>query len=230
MRSGCLSGWRRLVSSYMETVKPVVDKTIYDLSRTKFRPDPIGGPRYSRMTSIISSAYKRHGQILERALIERLKESNRLEVWSEKTFAISAAAHNLAANNPSACLKAILPYGESYRTTQVDIMVYDLSDGVLRSYEVKRGNGDFDAGKQRSILNDLLAQQVLLKSYGEQRGLTVSNAEAKIIFYYGRRSIKPPFSLIGAELDAHFKFDVYGPVELVNNYFRERLYGLLEQQ
>ncbi len=218
------------MASYIETVKPVVDKTIYELSRTRFRPDPIGGPRYSRMTSIISSAYKRHGQIIERALIERLKESNRFDVWSEKTFAISAAAHLLATNNPSACLKAQLPYGESHRTTQVDMLVYDFSDRVLRSYEVKRGNGDFDAGKQRSILNDLLAQQTLLKSYGEQRGLSVFGAEAKIIFYYGRRSIKAPFSLIGSELDAHFKFDVYGPVELVNNYFRERLYGLLEQQ
>jgi hypothetical protein len=218
------------VVSYMETVKPVVDKTIFELSRTTFRPDPIGGPRYSRMTSIISSAYKRHGQIIERALIERLKESNRFTVWGEKTFAISAAAHNLATNNASACLKAQLPYGESHRTTQVDMLVYDFSDRVLRSYEVKRGNGDFDAGKQRSILNDLLAQQVLLKSYGEQRGLSISSAEAKIIFYYGRRSIKAPFSLIGAELDAHFKFDVYGPVELVNDYFRERLYGLLAQQ
>jgi hypothetical protein len=110
------------------------------------------------------------------------------------------------------------------------MLVYDYSDQVLRSYEVKRGNGDFDSGKQRSILNDLLAQQVLLKSYGELQGLPVSGAEAKIIFYYGRRSIKAPFSLVGAELDAHFKFDVLGPVELVNEYFRERLYGLLEQQ
>jgi hypothetical protein len=218
------------VASYMETVKPVVDKTIFELSRTKFRPDPIGGLRYSRMTSIVSSAYKRHGQIIERALIERLKESNRFQVWSEKTFSISAAAHNLATNNPSACLKATLPYGDIHRTTQVDMVVYDFSDRVLRSYEIKRGNGDFDAGKQRSILIDLLAQQVLLKSYGEQRGLDVSSAEAKIIFYYGRRSIKAPFSLIGAELDAHFKFEVVGAVEIINEYFRERLYDLLEQQ
>jgi len=218
------------MATYVETVKPVVDKTILDLSRRKFRPDPIGGPRYSRMTSIISSAYKRHGQIIERALVERLKESNRFQVWNDKEFMISPAAHNLATNNPSACLKATLPYGEKYRSCQVDLIVYDFSDKSLRSYEVKRGNGDFDAGKQRSILNDLLAQHVLLKSYGEMRGLAVNSAEAKIIFYYGRRSIKAPFSLIGAELDAHFKFDVYGAVEVINDYFREKLYGLLEEK
>jgi len=218
------------VSAYIETVKAAVDKTIYDLSRTKFRLNPIGGTRYSRVTSIVSSAYKRHGQILERALAERLKENNRFQVWVHRTFAISSAAHNLAANDPSACLKAALPYGDIFRTCQVDLLVYDFSDRSLRSYEVAHGNEDFNVDKQRSTLNDLLAQQVLLKSYGEQRRFPVNIAEAKIIFYYGKRSIKAPFSLIARELDAHFRFDVFRPVEAINDYFRERLYDLLENE
>ena len=51
--------------SFMERVAPVVDETIRALAKTKFVPDPVARLKYSRATSIVSSAYKRHGRILE---------------------------------------------------------------------------------------------------------------------------------------------------------------------
>jgi hypothetical protein len=51
--------------SFMERVTPVVDETIRALAKVKFVEDPIAGVGYSRATSIVSSAYKRHGRILE---------------------------------------------------------------------------------------------------------------------------------------------------------------------
>ena len=45
------------------------------------------------------------------------------------------------------------------------MMAYDDADQTIRAYEVKRGNGQFDAGKIRSIKRDLMCVQVLLKSY-----------------------------------------------------------------
>jgi hypothetical protein len=54
--------------TFMERVTPVVDDTIKALAKTKFVQDPVAGIKYSRATSIISSAYKRHGRILETAL------------------------------------------------------------------------------------------------------------------------------------------------------------------
>jgi hypothetical protein len=56
--------------SFMERVSPVVDETIRALSKKKFIEDPVAGAGYSRSTSIVSSAYKRHGRILETALRE----------------------------------------------------------------------------------------------------------------------------------------------------------------
>ena len=50
---------------FMERIIPVVDETIRTLAAVRFVEDPIAGVRYSRATSIISSAYKRHGHILE---------------------------------------------------------------------------------------------------------------------------------------------------------------------
>lgn len=77
-------------------------------------------------------------------------------------------------------------------------------------------------------MRDLLSTHVLLKSYGEQRGYEVSLAEAKIIFYYGVRSIPEPYSLIGDELDEHFEFDLVSAIELVNEYFKSRLFEILQ--
>jgi hypothetical protein len=217
------------VASFMERVVPVVDDTIKALSHTKFIPDPIAGLKYSRATSIVSSAYKRHGRILETALRESLRESNRHRVWQEDGFRVSRAADALVnSQDEDACRKSALPYGEAARTLQVDMIAYDEADQTIRAYEVKRGNGQFDAGKIRSIRRDLKCVQVLLKSYGEVSKLKPVGAESKIIFYYGVRSIPRPWSLVGAELDSHFGFPVREKVEQANEYFRLKLHELLE--
>src|SRR5262249_38826253 len=153
-----------------------------------------------------SSAYKRHGTILERAMLESLRESNRHKVWREDKFRVSRAADQIIGQAADA---AMLPYGESVRTLQIDMMVFDSADQTLRAYEVKRGFGKFDAGKIRSIRRDLIVTQMLLKSYGETFGYKPEKAEARIIFYYGRRSIPRPYSLIGSDLNDHFGFPVY---------------------
>jgi hypothetical protein len=207
----------------------LVDETVRRLAVKAFRNDPIAGTKYARATSIVSSAYKRHGKILEAAIYERLRDNNRLSVWTDPTFAVSAAAEGLVHSSSQAnCFASQLPYGEAARTVQVDILVYDTVHRSLRTYEVKRGNGEHDAGKVRSIMRDLICTHVLLKSYGQGRRHNVDHAEAKIIYYYGVRSIPAPISLIREELDDHFEYPVVEAVEKVNSYFRDRLHELLE--
>ena len=172
------------MSVCFDRVKPLVDETVRRLAIKAFRDDPIAGSKYARATSIVSSAYKRHGRILEAALFERLCDNNRLDVWSDPAFAISGASDGLVhSSTRDDCFKSQLPYGEAKRTVQVDIVVYDNVNRSLRTYEVKRGNGDHDAGKVRSIMRDLICTHVLLKSYGSGRGRTVDHSEAKIIYY-----------------------------------------------
>lgn len=215
------------MADFFDRVLPEVQKTIDLLQKKKFRVDPIAGEEYSRSTSVISSAYKRHGKIIEAALRERLKDNDEFVVWDEPLFKVSHPA-NLLSGNANDCMGASLPYGDEVRTVQIDLIVYDKKNHTLRAYEVKRGNGSFDAGKKRSIMRDLLSTHVLLKSYGEQRGYEVGLAEAKIIFYYGVRSIPEPYSLIGDELDEHFEFDLVSAIELVNEYFKSRLFEILQ--
>jgi hypothetical protein len=215
--------------AFMDRVVPVVDETIRALSQVRFVEDPIAGVRYSRATSIVSSAYKRHGRILEYALRESLRESNRHKVWNDEKFRISREADALASTQDMhACTQTTLPYGDSVRTLQVDMIAFDNSDQSLRAYEIKRGNGQFDAGKIRSISRDLKCVQVLLKNYGEFSQFKPTKAESKIIFYYGVRSIPRPWSLVKSELDEHFGFPVAERIEQANDYFRTRLHALLD--
>ena len=125
--------------TFMERVCPVVDDTIRALSKTKFIEDPVAGMRYSRATSIISSAYKRHGRILETALRESLRESNRHKVWQEDVFRVSRAADALVnSQNEDACLQSALPYGDAVRTLQIDMIAFDSADQTIRAYEVQQ--------------------------------------------------------------------------------------------
>ena len=110
---------------------------------------------------------------------------------------------------------------------QLDAIVYDRERKTLGAYEIKRGAGLHDSGKRRAILRDLLCTQVLLKSYGAQRGLEVGEAASRVIFYYGKCSIKKPFCLTAEELDDHFSWPVREAVERLNEYYRQRLFGLL---
>jgi|SRR5271166_5848845 len=215
--------------SFLERVTPVIDLTIEALAKKKIVVDPIAGVKYSRATSIISSAYKRHGRILEVAIREGLRDSNRHTIWHDSVFRVSHEANVIAdTQDLLACLQTTLPYGNAVRTLQVDLFAFDNADQSIRAYEIKRGNGQFDAGKIRSIKRDLKCIQVLLKSYGEFLKYKPLSVESKIIFYYGVRSIPSPWSLVKHELDKHFDFPITEKIEQANEYFRIRLIALLE--
>lgn len=219
----------------METVigimSPLIDDTIRALSSKKFKPDPIMGQHFSRQNSLLGSAQKRHGFIIERAILETLKRYSHYEVWDDPRFQISEVADHLVSASidmPTDLIETTTNYPSvGARTLQVDLLAYNKNDKTLRSYEIKRGNGLHDAGKRRSILRDLLCTQLLLKSYGQSRGLDVSEARSHIIFYYGDCSIKKPFSLTRDELDEHFGVNVRDIVEAVNEEFRRRLFDIL---
>jgi hypothetical protein len=189
------------------------------------------GEEYSRITSVVSSAYKRHGQVLETAILECLRNYDRFEVWNDPALPISRAADALAGsfmNDPAQALTANIAHGgQLERTLQIDILVYDRAKNSVSSYEVKRGAGTHDAGKRRSMLRDLICTQVVLKSYADERlGTKCESVASHIIVYYGAESFGP-FTLSRDNLDDHFGVPVVEQVEEVNAYYRDRVEQLL---
>ena len=214
----------------VDILRPEIEATIERLKSKTFRSDPIAGEHFSKIVSVMSSAYKRHGFIIERAVLEQLKLNPNFEVWEDKAFQVTPAADHIvdsAIGRPEDVFGTETAYRDGHRTLQIDAIVHDIKSRRIRGYEIKRGSGLHDAGKRRSILRDLLCLQILLRSYGQSRGLEVEEASAHIIFYYGQCSIKKPFSLTKDEMDEHFGWPVLAAVESVNSLFKERLFAIL---
>jgi hypothetical protein len=218
------------MGAVLDLLTSEIEKTIQRLDAKQFTPDPIAGKHFSKITSILSSAYKRHGYILERAISEALKQCPHFEVWRDDQFHVPPAVDHIvdgSIREPTKLIGTDYPYCADGRTLQVDVLVFDRNTGSLKAYEVKRGTGLHDSGKRRSMLRDVLCVQVLLKSYGKQRTLDVKQAFSHIIFCYGKCSIPKPFAITGAELDEHFGCPVQEAVEEVNLYFQKRLFSIL---
>lgn len=219
----------------LDLIKPQVDATIAALAEVEFRVDPIAGTLFSRMTSVLSSAYKRHGPIIERAILECLNQSDRYTAWRVDRFGVQQQANvtvAAAGNDPNTLANTHLPYvgnGAGDTQLQLDAVVFDHESGIVSSYEIKRGNGAFDAGKQRSMKREALLSKILLLNHCIGQGHQAVDSRAHIIFYYGVRSIAAPIGLIGEELDEHFGIPVWEEVELVNAYYRSRLFEIISQ-
>jgi len=228
----CYEPTKGRTKEIQELLAPVlqhVDGTIGRLAQKDFKADPVVGAKYSRVTSIVSSAYKRHGGILERALVAAMTAVPHLQVWSEPQFQVSPAAECLADADQTA-LGADLPYVGigSPRALQIDLLVYNRNAKRLGAYESKRGFGYHDSGKKRSMLRDLRCVHMLLRSYRvQQHGLEIQEAAAHMIFYYGQCSVGAPWALTRDELDEHFEAPIVDVVEQVNSYFGEKLNELL---
>jgi hypothetical protein len=219
------------LENYLERMRPTVDDAIDRLGAARFRDDPIAGRKYSRATSIVSSAYKRHAAILQRALLERLKDCARLRVWTEDDFKLShdSLRQVQVAERLDSLLHAQLPYGDRERSVRVDILVFDEARRSLNAYNVKRGNGSYDGGKRRILHEELVRTQMLLADYGRGNEFVPETSHAHIVFYYGLLSLPPPLAISGDDLDEHFQFPVQEAIELVNGYFVARLSTLIEQ-
>jgi hypothetical protein len=218
------------MSSVLEVMKPEIESTIKRLDLKHFEPDPIAGPHFSKITSVMSSAYKRHGYILERAILEALRLCPHFEVWNDPIFSVPSAVDHIVAGSiaePTKLIGTDYPYSESPRTLQVDAIVFNRDTGTLGGYEIKRGFGPHDSGKRRSMLTAALCVQVLLKSYAKQRGYQPKEAFSHVIFFYGKCSIPRPFAITGTELDKHFSWPIYQCVDEVNKYFKSRLFSIL---
>lgn len=215
----------------MELLDPEIEATIQRLQdNKKFKPDPIAGPKFSRIASVMGSASIRHGIIIERTLLELLGRRPELTVWTDAKFQVSRNAEDIAGDalkKPGSIDGNDLSYGEGRRTLQVDLIVYHNEARTLRAYEVKRGFGSHDRGKKGQMLRDALCVQMLLRSYGRLKNLDPLSVGSHIIFYYDNLSVPAPIGIKGSELDTHFGFPVRDAVEAVNERFGERFRACL---
>lgn len=204
-------------------LRQLVDQQLDRLSRVRFRPDPVLGTN-AFLASMLQSAVKRHGPLIEAAITEALVASREYQLWTDIAYIVPTSADQFVRiSGPEDCRAAALPYGPSGKTLRLDLIAYHCSTRRLGAYEIKRANGNHDAGKLRSLRPEVYGVQTTLASYGRTRGLVVDDAISRVICFYGRRSLPPPWSLINSELDEHFGCPVRGTVDQMTLYLSARV-------
>jgi hypothetical protein len=236
-----------MTKKLLRAIAPEIDKTLGTLKDKVFDPDPIVGKIPSKITSIVSSVYKRHGTIIEKALLEIMKSRKHLVAWSEDSFWVSQATSNTvqaSIDDPDRLAAADLPFvlppseirtlslkklkARGWEKLQIDVIVFDKKTKTVSTYEVKRGFGKHDAGKRKQILRELLTTQVLIKKYTKEKiGITPKKVRNYVVFYYDKCSIPPPAGLKGSELDVHFDMPVRRQLEKVNALFKKRVRAII---
>jgi hypothetical protein len=108
-----------------------VRQTITNLEKAKFQVDMLVPPNASMATSRISSAYKRHGSILQRALAMAISTDPDYTVWEEAGFTDPAYPNGL----------------------QIDLAVFCKQNSCFEVFEVKRGLGDTTATQRKALPN-----------------------------------------------------------------------------
>lgn len=206
-----------------------IDQTISTAMGKDFAEDPVLGPNFSRMHSMLSSLVSRDGHVLQRVLFETLKNSPYLSVWNETDFAVSPEADRLAeASSFESCLETDLPYGKSTsRTINLDLIVLDHRTKIVSAYEIKRGKGYMGAGARRQTTRDIICARMLIRGYARSLGFEVKKGDAKVIIYHGNTSLPPAIGLTGADLDEHFGVPVTTAVRESNAYFQSQLDDIL---
>jgi len=222
--------------SILNALRPEVDAAVADLAATEFKTDPIAGHEYSLIPAVIGSAQKRHGNLIEKAILAAIDASPNYSAWQVPEFRISNDAIQIAArvNNVKKdpdwvdILEQNLAYGNTAKTVQIDVMAYNRDTKFLCAMEIKRGYSHHDAGKKKAILKDILCVHMLLRSYGERiDDLPVDRAEAKICNFYKNREFADQVMLDKDELDDYFEAEILGPVEEVNHYYRRQIHVML---
>ena len=224
--------------SFSQELKEKVDLTVSALAEKKFKVDPIAGENFSRFPSIVGSMQKRHGLIIESAILEAVGNLPNYTVWQVPAFHISqdviaaVSSANNVKNNPDwiHLLNNSYPYTEenSAKTIQVDMVAFNRSTKDVVAMEIKRGYSTHDGGKKKAILKDVLSIQMLLKSYAENKtGEIIDSTKSLVCSYYSSREFNDLISVDRHDLDDLFGSEICLYVEQVNQYYQEKIQKLL---
>jgi hypothetical protein len=177
-----------------------VRQTVKTLENGKFAADVLVTRSASSATSKISSIYKRHGTILQKALGIAINTDPAWKAWDEVELS-----------------------NASYRKgLWIDLILYD--GRVLRIFEVKRGLGKHDSDAKKGIKNRLDTAKLESNQIFQKCKIPpVSNVECGVVSYYGPHAKAAGFmQLTRNELEKEFA-GISNFIEDVDSYLKFKL-------
>lgn len=126
--------------------------------------DPLFGsnPRLSSLVSEIDGIKKRHGVLIERALIFAINKLPNWQAAKEQIPLASGKAH-------------------------LDCLAFNGASGKLYVFECKRGHGSFDGDKIKAIDQRLDSISSAIGSYATTKSWHVASSDVFILSFYGAK-------------------------------------------
>jgi hypothetical protein len=193
----------------------------------KFPTDELLGVELSRLISVANSIVKRHGTLLERAVVEALEASGRFQVLRNAVVPITGAADSaIASNSPEALARVALRYDvPAVRSVSLDLIVIDTASAWAGGYQIKRGGGELGPRIRRPLERDLAAVRLLLRSYVRDQGyVAVDRVTSATIDWVGLAGFPEHLTVRGPELDDHFGVPVVRVIEQMTDHLRVELH------
>lgn len=168
----------------------------------------------NEQAQFVTTAYGagiRHGLLIEKVILQTLKDCKRYRAWDAKKLATDEASDDEG----------------GHRKMDVDLVVFDTEKNCVTGYEVKRNTAN-----AQDVERKLKMAEPLLIREAEVEGLYIATkASVAVISWYGgfHRSPKStfPYDVITREtIDQHFGCAIRAEVESATEKLRAELQGL----
>lgn len=193
----------RITDSERGLLASVVRDTIGTFSEAKFDSDVLVSEHASQATSKISSVYKRHGNILQKAIATA--------IGTDPNWKVSNEVELVHPDYPKGLF--------------IDIVLYNHNS--LQIFEVKRGLGRHDSDAKKSIAKRLQTASSEASQIFKTLGLPpVSHVECFVVSYYSNKAKTDGFKQLTADdLDQMYGSEVGKFVREVDDYLKFKLEG-----
>ena len=200
-------------------------------------PDSAGDPLYrdpnhQKISRLTRSAETRSGFVLQRALLEGLRQNPSLSIINPRTFPITREVlRELDVHDIDYCLSGVhLPISEIAQVAELDIVTVNHRQSLATVYEIRRASGRLGYRAMRATLRKLASAQMLLRAFIHREfGIWVNQTSSYLVAYFssGNKDLDPGFPdgmvLTKGDLDAHFGFQVTGLIDAANSLHGQRV-------
>jgi hypothetical protein len=202
--------WSAPLHALSERLHDLIARTIQGLHGANFRADPLLTANQSHLFGVMLSAISRHGHLIEEALFEALSDCERYALWQHEKFSVGD------------------------HTAEIDLIVFDKREAVIRAYEIKRGNSSgLSSHTERATKGNSAAVETQLVSFAAGKGFRAVRAVTHVISYYGKTMTQAVGGVTLTEhlLDEHFELPgLRNAIDGMTQHYKASLAAYLESE
>jgi hypothetical protein len=191
---------------------------------TKFPPEPLFDPALSRVLSTCASVVKRHGRLLETAIIESLAETG-AEVWQGVKIPYTRAAFAFVVSPDYALNRnRLLSHDAEDISGWFDADILTVYEGWAAALQVRRGGGATEPTKRKRSEREIRALNLTLASWLRQQGYArIETATVAAVDWLGQAGFSEDVVLHGEDIDRFLGAPATAKIAALSDVLRHEL-------